>query len=303
MKKIRALFAVLFLSLVCSAPAHAKVNVVATTTTLADVVRAVGGDRVDVKSVASPKYNIHFIQPKPSDVRNVQKADLFVFSGLDLEAWVDPLLEAAGKPHFFRGGDRNVDASKGVPLLNVPTSPASRSQGDMHIYGNPHYQMSANNIGIVARNILEGLKAADPDGAAEYDANFSAFMGRWESKLDEWRKVAASLEGKEIISYHDDIIYFADFLKLRSGLFLEPKPGIPPTPKHLDELMRYAQNHKVLAIVMPSYYPAGHAEALSKKIGVPVVKIAQNMNEVDGTSDVFSFFDTNIQQLLKVEQK
>lgn len=277
--------------------AQNKLEVVTTTTMFADLVRKIGGDRVDVKSIASPKFNIHFIQPKPSDVRNVQKADLYVFAGLDIEAWSDPLVEAAGKPEFFRGGLRSLDLSTGIRLLKVPTGPLSRSLGDLHLFGNPHYQMSPENARIMARTILNKLKEIDPPGASTYEENEKNFLSKLDQKVGEWKVSCAYCAGKEIYSYHDDIEYFVDFLGLKSELFLEPKSGIPPTPKQLELLEEHAKSGQVKAIVMPTYYPKDAAETLAKRIGVPVVTIAHNVGEVSGTDDIFSFFDHDFKQI------
>lgn len=274
-----------------------KLNVVATQTIFADLVKQIGGDRVEVSAVASPRYNIHFIQPKPSDVRRVGRADLYVNSGLDLEAWSDPLLEAAGKPELFRGGARNVDVSRGIRLLGVPDHPVTRAEGDIHAFGNPHFHMNPENARIIARNILVRLQEVDPVNSDYYSERAREFEARLDAKIDEWKILTADLDGKEIISYHEDILYFADFLGLKVKEYLEPKPGIPPSPKHLQFLKEYAAANHVHAIVMPTYYPKGAAEVLANRINGHVVTIAQGVGEVPGTDDFFGFFDYNFKQI------
>src|SRR3989338_7285028 len=201
--------------------AEGKLKVVTSTTLFADLVRQVGGDRVEVKPVASPKFNIHFIEPKPSDVRAVSKADLYVFAGLDLEAWSDPLVEAAGKTALFRGGARSLDLSQGIGLLKAPLGTLSRSEGDMHLFGNPHYQLGPQNAAVMTGTILAKLKEIDPLGTAVYEENQKRFLEKLDRKIPEWRAAGADWLGKEIYSYHDDIVYFTYFLGLRSELFLE----------------------------------------------------------------------------------
>ena len=139
-------------------------KVVATQAMYADIVKQIGKDKVDVKFVASPKFNVHFIQPKPSDVRNVSHADLVVYTGLDLEEWWGPLLEAAGKPDFFPGREKSIDMSRGIRLLNVPDHPLSRAEGDIHLFGNPHITMSPENVKIMAQTVFEKLKEVDTKG-------------------------------------------------------------------------------------------------------------------------------------------
>lgn len=272
-------------------------KIVATQTLFADIVKQIGKDKVDVKYVAPPKFNVHFIQPKPSDVRNVARADLYVNAGLDLEAWSGPLLEAAGRPELFTGAEKNLDLSKGINILNAPTQPISRAQGDIHAFGNPHYNMNPENSKIMAETILEKLKEIDPQNISYYEENAKVFISRLDEKISEWKKLCANFKGQEIISYHEDIAYFADFLGLKAEVFIEPKPGIPPTPKHLEFLEGYVKAHNIKAIVTPTYYPKDAAEKLAQRVGAKVVTICQNVGEIPGTEDTFSFFDYNFKQI------
>jgi len=277
--------------------AAGKLNIITTQTIFADLVKQIGKDKVNVQAIASPKYNIHFIQPKPSDVRKVVKADLYVNAGLDLEAWSDPLLEAAGKQKLFRNGEGNVDLSQGIRLLNVPDHPISRAEGDIHAFGNPHFQMDPENARIMAHTILEKLKEADPANTSYYEDNAKAFFTKLDRKITEWKNICAQCKGKEVISYHEDIAYFADFLGLRAEQFLEPKPGIPPTPKHMQFLEDYAKAHHITAIATPTYYPQDAAQSLAGKIRGKVITICQGVGEAPGTDDFFSFFDYNLKQM------
>ncbi|MDD5072564.1 MAG: metal ABC transporter substrate-binding protein [Candidatus Omnitrophica bacterium] len=288
---------IVFLSARPCYTAEAPLKVVATQTMYADIAKEIGKDKVDVKYVAPPKFNVHFIQPKPTDVRNVSNADLYVDAGLDLEAWSDSLLEAAGKPELFRGRERNVDMSKGIRLLDIPDHPLSRAEGDIHLFGNPHFNMNPENAEIMAGNILEKLKSIDPENASYYETNEKAFVSHLQEKITEWKKFCAGCKGEEVISYHKDIAYFADFLGIKAEQYIEPKPGIPPTPKHLEFLEKYVKANHIKAIVMPTYYPKDAAEALAKRVGAKVVIICQNPGELPDTDDIFSFFDYNFRQI------
>ncbi len=290
---------VLFCSFFSMEPLFAAelLKVVTTQAMYADIVKQVGKEKVDVKFVAPPKFNVHFIQPKPSDVRNVAHADLVVWTGLDLEEWWGPLLEAAGKPDFFPGRERSVDMSKSIRILEVPDHPLSRAEGDIHLFGNPHFTMNPENAKIMAGTVLEKLKSIDPTNASFYEENKKAFILKLDSKISEWKSICASFRGQEIVSYHEDIEYFADFLGLKVEQFLEAKPGIPPTPKHLEFLEEYVKSKRIKAIVMPTYFPHDAAESLTKKIGGKVVTICQNLGELPGTDDIFSFFDYNVKQI------
>ena len=157
-----------------------SLKVVASQAMYADIVKQIGKDKVEVKFVAPPKFNVHFIQPKPSDVRNVARADLVVWTGLDIEEWWNPLLEAAGKPDFFPGRDRSVDMSSGIRILNVPDHPLSRAEGDIHLFGNPHITMNPENVKIMAGTVLKKLEDVDPVNASFYMENEKTLI----SKLD-----------------------------------------------------------------------------------------------------------------------
>ena len=263
----------------------------------ANLVREIGKDKVEVKSVASPKFNVHFIQPKPSDVRNVTRADLVMYTGMDLEEWWAPLVEAAGRPDFFPGRDKSADLSRGIRILKVPDHPLSRAEGDIHLFGNPHFIMNPENAKIMAGTILEKLKEVDPANAAFYEANEKAFVSRLDEKIAQWKTQGSHCSGQEIISYHDDIEYLADFLGLKDEQYLEPKPGVPPTPRQLEFLENYVKTRNIKAIVMPTYFPKDAAEALAKRVGAKVVTVCQNVGELPGTEDIFSFFDYDFNQI------
>ncbi len=270
---------------------------VATTTTYANLIKEVGGDKVTLNHVASPKFNVHSIQPKPSDVRNVLEADLFAYTGLDLEMWMDPLVEAAGKPQFFRGRERSIDLSRNIPLLEVPTHQISRSEGDLHIFGNPHYWMSPQNAKIMTQTILEKLVEIDPDNTSYYEQNTKDFISRLDSKMAEWKTLCADCTGKEVVSYHRDSEYLADFLGIKINQYIEPKPGIPPTPKHMQFLEGYMKKNHVKIIIRPTFYPVGSAEAVAERAGGKTVTICQNVGELPGLTDYIALMDFNVKQL------
>ncbi len=294
MKKIIS-FLVFVLFASSSFAAEKPLKVVTTTTYFAELVKEVGGERVAVHAVASPKFNVHFIQPKPSDVAKTAKADLFVFAGLDLEAWADPLLEASGRHDLFRGSARNLDLSQGIVLLKIPER-LSRAEGDLHAFGNPHYTLNPENALIMAVSVSRKLQEIDPDHAAEYQAREKEFLTELNKKITEWKALCAHCAGGEIFSYHDDIVYLADFLKLKEGQYLEPKPGVPPTPKHLAFLEKYAAEKKVGLILAASYYPKRTLEKLASKTGAKTVSIAQ-VPRAEGKQSIFNFYDYNIRAI------
>ncbi len=269
-------------------------SIVATQSFYAALTREIGGDLIALTAVAKPKYNIHQIQPRPSDIRAVASADLYISAGLDAEPWSEPLLQAAGNPRLFINAPGHLDLSHGIRMLNVPQSNISRADGDIHVFGNPHYHMDPRNALIMARSILAKLSEIDPHHAAEFAGNANAFMALLEDKIQEWQSRCAHGHGKEIISYHNDIVYFADFLGLKATRQIEPKPGIPPSPRHLAELADYARNNHIKTIVMPTYFPRSQGDKLAHLIGGKTVIICQNVGELPGTDSIVTFYDYNV---------
>ncbi|MBI3996092.1 MAG: zinc ABC transporter substrate-binding protein [Candidatus Omnitrophica bacterium] len=277
--------------------ADKPLKVVTTLSTFADLVKTIGGDHVDVSAIASPKFNAHFIEPKPSDVVKVQRADLFLHAGLDLELWRGPLLDAAGNTRLFAGQPGELDLSQGIPLLEVPTGAVSRSQGDIHIYGNPHYWVDPENAIIMAKAIAAKLSALDPDHAAAYDERMRAWTRQLSQRIEVWRQAARAIRGHELVAYHNEWPYLLNFLGLHAEQFLEPKPGIPPTPKQVQFLERYMKERHIRGIIQSTYFPKDAAGTLAKRTGATVVLLCQSVGEVPHASDYIAMTDYNIQQL------
>lgn len=288
----------LILTIVCHA-ATAELKVVATLSTFADLVETIGGDHVEVEAIAPPQFNPHFINPRPSDVLSVKRADVFVHSGLDLElAWREPLLNAAGNPRAIPGGSGEISLADGIRLLNVPEAGVTRAAGDIHLYGNPHYWLAPNNGLIMAKTIARRLSQIDPGHAADYEANLAAFESALQAKVADWRAALAPYAGEELIAYHDQWPYFAAFSGLRIEQFLEPNPGIPPGPKHLAFIESYIQANDVAGIVYASIFPSKPAEALSRRTGVPVRELAQGVGEVKEATDYLALIQFNVDQVV-----
>ncbi len=184
--------------------AEKRLNVVATLTTFADLAKTVGGDHVSVSAIAAPQFNPHFIEPKPSDVLRVKRADLFIHAGLDLELWRGPLLDAAGNTNVMPGQPGELDLSQGIALLEVPDHPVSRAEGDIHIYGNPHYWTDPENAKIIAKTIADKFSAMDSAHAQDYQQRLQQFTARLDQQIAEWRSQLAPFQGQEFVGYHNE---------------------------------------------------------------------------------------------------
>lgn len=277
--------------------AQGKLKVTTTLTIFGDLSRQIGKDYLEVSSLCPAKFNPHFYEPKPSDVLRTQKADLFIHAGLDLELWRFPLVDAAGNPDIFPGGKKELDMSKGIKLLEAPGKQTSRLQGDIHLYGNPHYWLAPRNAAIMAGNICAKLKELDPGHSDYYESNLNDFLKTLDEKIAFWNDQLVPVKDKEIFAYHNEWVYFVDFAGLYLSHYLEPKPGIPPTPKQLEFLENYAKANNVKVIIMPTFFPKDAAETLAKRIAGKVVILCQNLGEVPETNDIFGFFDYNFKQI------
>ena len=192
------------------------------------------------------------------------------------------------------GGAGELDLSRGISLLEVPTQPVSRAQGDIHVFGNPHYWMDPRNGKIMAEAIAAKLSEMDPAHQKEYEANLATFLSKLDEKLRQWTEQVAPTKNKEALAYHTEWTYLCDFTGMKIEQFLEPKPGIPPTPGHLAFLQKYIEGHKIPVIFQASYYSKDAALALEKRTGIKMALLCQNVGEIPEASDFFSFFDYNM---------
>ncbi len=277
-----------------------KVRIVTTTSTIADLVRQIAGDYADVYYIASPKRDIHFIAPTPKDVLKVKKAQVFVHSGLDLEAWRGPLLDAVGRTDLmWPSGDKQIDVSKGISLLEVPTS-LSRSQGDQHAYGNPHYAMDPANAKIMVNNIQEGLSNIIPDKSGYFKKNADDLNQRINEKLKDWTKRMSLYQGMEVVTYHRNWIYFTKRFGFIITGEVEPKPGIPPTAKHMATLIDSMKEKKIKIIMTESFRDSRVSEKIARATGAKVLILAQDVGETKEGKDYISMMEQNIHLLEEV---
>jgi zinc/manganese transport system substrate-binding protein len=284
--------------MVSSVGAQSRLEVVTSLPDLADIAKQVGGDRVEAFSIAVGYQNPHFVDPKPSYILKLSRADVFVTIGLDLEiGWVPPLLNSARNPKILPGGDGYVDASVNIPLLQVPQS-VSREQGDIHIYGNPHYWLDPNNGKIIARNIRDALVRQEPDQREYFDANLARFVEEIDSRMAQWRESMRPYEGTSIVAYHNQWPYFEQAFGLRIAGFLEPKPGIPPTPKQLAYVIGLMDQQQISVIVISPYYQHDAADLVARKTGGVVVPLATSVGSFDGVETYFDLFDYNVNAVM-----
>jgi len=280
-----------------------KAGAIKVVTTLPDfksITELIGGDKVSVSSIATGYQNPHFVDPKPSYIIGLSKADLFVTVGLDLEiGWSPQLLASSRNSKIQKGSPGYVDASVNIPLLQVPSS-VNRAEGDIHIYGNPHYWLDPMNGKIIARNIADGLERIDPSNKNFYETNLKNFDNQIDSKMKEWLTKMAPYKGTKLIAYHNEWVYFETRFGLKIVDFLEPKPGIPPTPSQLVKVINEIKANNIKVIISSPYFTTSSSDVVAKQTGAKELTLATSVGAFSSIKNYFDLFDYDISQLTSI---
>ena len=284
-------------------PAHAQqIRVVTTTPELADITRQIGKELVDVESLTRGVEFMHTVPIKPSFVPKLNRADILVEMGLDLEvSWLPALLEVANNSKIVPGQPGNIDSSIGISVLEVSRT-MDRSEGDVHPKGNPHYNLDPLNGKIMARNIADGLSRNYPQHKALFEKNLNAYLGELDKAIARWQSMAAPLKGVKIVTYHIEWSYFANRFGLQQVGIIELKPGIEPTPNHLVGLAQKMQQEKVQVIIygaQSNRYP----QQLASQTGASVVRLQSIAGGSAETETYIKFIDYNLRSLLAAVKK
>jgi ABC-type Zn uptake system ZnuABC Zn-binding protein ZnuA len=273
-------------------------RVVATTPDVADMARQIGGDRIEVTTIAGGTQDPHKVPVKPSFVTKLNRADALIVQGLGLEhAFLPALLEVARNPHIAPGAPAYIDSSLYVEPLEVPSS-SDRSQGELHPLGNPHFNMDPVQGKQMARAIAEGLERVDPEGATTYRDGLVRFTALLDERIPQWLQLAAPLRGLKAVSYHQDLIYFAHRFGLELAGTIETKPGVPATPGHLEELIAGMKRDGVRLVIREVAYEMPLAETVAAKTGARVATVATLTGGLPGADSYVAFVEANLRALL-----
>lgn len=270
-------------------PAFAGTNIVVTLPWIGSLAKEIGKDKISITVLVKPSQDPHMLEAKPSMILAARKADIIMYNGLDLEIGYLPLiLEASKNPRIMPGKPGNFDCSQFVSVVEKPTT-VDRSMGDVHPFGNPHYHFSPSNILRVAEGMTALLAEVDRNNADYYQANLKTFSERLQGKQKQWH--ALKLKGKKFIAYHKLFEYLAAEFGLQFTGYIEPKPGIPPSAAHIESLIETMKRTRPDGIVVTPAYGSKEAESLSKKTGVKVVVLPNDIGALPGADDWFSFMD------------
>ncbi len=295
MKRFTLLFSLL---LAAAAPALATVRIVTSLPDFASIAEAVGGNRVQISALAKGYQDPHFVEPKPSFILNLSKADLLIVAGLELEiGYLPPLIDQSRNDKIRPGASGYLDASNGCDILEKPTGTVTRAMGDVHPFGNPHYWLDPDNGRIIARAIAVKLTEIDPAGAAEYKANLASFDAKLAEGEKRWDAELGPYAGTQLVTYHNSWPNFLKRFKLVAAGYIEPKPGIPPSPAHTVELINMMIEKKIAVILMEPYFDQKTPKAVAEKTGATLVTFIPSVGGVPEAKDYVALFDYDVKLL------
>src|SRR3954471_16486793 len=297
--------AVLVSAMLLSAPAQAKqLYVVTSTTDMAALAQEVGGDKIKVESIAKGYQDPHFVEAKPSFLLKLRQADLLIAVGLDLEiGWLPPLVTQSGNSRIQPGGAGYLDASQFAEILEKPTGQVSRAMGDVHPLGNPHYWLDPDNGRRIAKGIAAKLSEMDPSNASYFQQRFQDFDKRLTDAEKRWEQQMAAYKGRKVVSYHKSLPNFAKHFGLNVVGYVEPRPGIPPSPAHTMELMSQMKREGVKIILVEPYFDLKTPNSIARETGGQVVVLLPSVGGEEQASDYFKLFDYDIQLLTKAMEQ
>jgi len=294
MKKliIPAAIAVTFLG---SANAFAALKVVTTTQDLESLTREVGGDKVTVESLAKGYQDPHFVEAKPSFILKLHSADLLVAVGRELEiGWLPPLINQSRNTRIQPNADRYLDASLTAKILEIPTGQITRAMGDVHPSGNPHYWLSPDNGRRIAQEIQKKLAEISPGDAAYFAQRYADFDRRLAEAEKRWHAAMAPYKGVKVATYHRSWPNFTDAFGLDVMGYVEPKPGIPPSPSHTLELIQEMKRQQVKIIMVEPYFDRKTPDAIARETGAQVIVLAPSVGGAPEVTDYFKLFDYDV---------
>lgn len=301
-----AMAATLLLVLATSQPvlAAGKVNVVTATMDLAALANEVGGDRVNVISIARGYQDPHFVEAKPSFLLNLRKADLLVVVGLQLEiGWLPPLITQCGNPKIQPAAPGYFDASQFAEILEIPTTQVSRAMGDVHPLGNPHYWLDPQNGLRVAGGLAQKLSQLSPGDAAYFQQRLEDFRKRLMAAGNRWDEQMKPYRGRKVITYHQSWPNFVKRFGLQVAEYVEPRPGIPPSPAHVVELISLMKRQNVKLILVEPYFDLKTPQSVARETGGQVVVLMPSVGGNKDTGDYIKLFDYDINLLVKAFQQ
>ena len=288
----------------CAGKAEAKkLNVIAATTDMAALAQEVGGDHISVESLARGYQDPHFVEPKPSFLLKLRQADLLITVGLQLEiGWLPPLITQSGNARIQPGAQGYLDASQFAEILDIPTGPVSRAMGDVHPLGNPHYWLDPDNGRRIARGFAEKFGQLDPPDVAYFQQRLQDFDKRLTTAEQKWDAAMAPYKGRKLVTYHNSFPNFAKHFHLNVIGYVEPRPGIPPTPSHTIELIGQMKRENCKLVLVEPYFDLKTPKSIGSATGANVVVYLPSVGGEKQVTNYFELFDYDIGLIIKAFQ-
>ena len=287
-----------------AARAQGKLTVVTSTEDLASIAREVGGDHVSVEAIAKGYQDPHFVEAKPSFILKLQKADLLVVVGRELEiGWLPPLIQQSRNSKIQPGSEGYLDASLKAQILEVPTGQVTRAMGDVHPLGNPHYWLDPENGKSIAREIAAKLEQFRPSDRAYVEERLNSFLTRLDAAEKRWLAQMALYKGTKVVTYHRSFPNFAERFGLDIIGYVEPKPGIPPSPQHTLDLINEMKRQNVKLVLVEPYFDLKTPNAIGRDTGAQVLVMPPSVGGVKEVTDYFKLFDYDINLIVEAIRK
>jgi zinc/manganese transport system substrate-binding protein len=301
---LTALIVTSLLAPASAAFAQGKLNVVTTTEDLAAIAREVGGDRITVESIARGYQDPHFVEAKPSFILKLQKADLLIVVGRELEiGWLPPLIQQSRNAKVQVGAQGYLDASQRARILDIPTGQVTRAEGDVHPQGNPHYWLDPENGKAIAKEIADKLSELRPNDRAMFDQRLTAFNGRVDDAEKRWLAAMQPYKGVKVVTYHRSFPNFAERFGLDIVGYVEPRPGIPPSPQHTLDLINDMKRQNVKLVLVEPYFDLKTPNSIGRETGAQVLVLPPSVGGVKEVTDYFALFDYDINLLVGALKK
>ena len=281
------------------AVAQGKLNVVATTEDLASIGREIGGDRISIESIARGYQDPHFVEAKPSFILKLQKADLLIVVGRELEiGWLPPLITQSRNSRIQPGAEGYLDASLQVEILEIPTAQITRAMGDVHPLGNPHYWLDPENGKRIGKEVADKLSELRPNDRAYFQQQLATFTSRLDEAEKRWLATMAPYKGTKVVTYHRSFPNFAKRFGLDIIGYVEPRPGIPPTPQHTLDLINEMKRQNVKIVLVEPYFDLKTPNSIGRETGAKVLVMPPSVGGVKEVTDYFKLFDYDINLLV-----
>jgi zinc/manganese transport system substrate-binding protein len=292
---LTATFSLLALLALAPAAQAKKLNVITSTTDLASLAQEVGGDRITVDSIAKGYQDPHFVEAKPSFLLKLRNADLLIAVGLELEiGWLPPLVTQSGNPRIQPGASGYLDASQFAEILEIPKGQITRAMGDVHPQGNPHYWLDPDNGRRIARGIANKLAQLDPANAGYFQQRFQDFDQRLTAAEQNWDAQMRPYMGRKVVTYHNSWPNFAKHFHLNVMGYVEPRPGIPPTPSHTLDLIQEMRRDNVKIIMVEPYFDLKTPDSIARQTGGKVLVMLPSVGGEKQVTDYFKLFDYDL---------